>query len=199
MHLNEKQKLVVETLDKNIFLIASAGTGKTAVLSERVYNILSQNLAKEEEVLCITFTNKAAKEMKDRIEFRLGGSVKCTIKTFHSFCLEVIRENAKNRMDIPSDFIVVDEEDAREAVKKIASIQASGYDKNFIDIAMIHKFIDTVKDYRLKNNFFSEDEESDYKNCIKDLELNNIEILMECFKDNKYFNKNLKDYMIKYG
>lgn len=199
MEFNQKQKIITEVLDRNIFLTSSAGTGKTAVLSERVYNIISKKLANEDEILCITFTNKAAKEMKDRIEKRLGGSTKCTIKTFHSFCLEIIRSNAKNKTDIPINFIVVDEEDAREAVKKISAIQATGYDRSFINVAMIHKFIDIVKDFRLKNNLFSDDEETDYKSCIKALEINNKEVLNECFRDNRNFNKRLKDYMINFG
>lgn len=199
MDFNEKQNKVIQTLDKNIFLTSSAGTGKTAVLAERIYNIINKGLATEEEILCITFTNKAAKEMKNRIEEKLGGSSKCTIKTFHSFCLEVIRNNAKNKTDIPSDFIIVDEEDAREAVKKISTIQASGYDKVFINVAMMHKFIDKVKEYRLKGNYFTDDEEIDYKNSIKNLLTNDRESLDDCFKDNNSFNKRLKEYMISYG
>ena len=200
MKLNQKQELVVNTLDKNIFLIASAGTGKTAVLSERVYNIIKQKVAKEEEILCITFTNKAAKEMKERIESRLGGSVKCTIKTFHSFCLEVMRSNVKDKTDIPTDFNVVDEEDAREAVKKISMIQARGYEKSFINIGMIHKFIDVIKSYRLKWDFFSDDDAIDYRKCIKNLsDAANKEILIGCFKEKGFINKKLMEYMVAYG
>lgn len=199
MDFNEKQNKVIQTLDRNIFLTSSAGTGKTAVLTERIYNIIHKGLATEEEILCITFTNKAAKEMKNRIEERLDGASRCTIKTFHSFCLELIRNNAKDKTDIPSDFIVVDEEDAREAVKKIAAIQASGYDRSFINIAMMHKFIDKIKEYRLKQNYFTDDEEIDYKNSIKNLETNDKSSLDDCFKDNGSFNGRLKQYMINYG
>ena len=200
MNLNEKQLIIANTLDKNIFLAAPAGTGKTKVLSERVFNIIEKNLAKEEEVLCITFTNKAAKEMKERIENRLGGSTKCTIKTFHSFCLEVIRNNAKNNTDISTDFVVFDEEDGREAVRKIATIQQSGYDIAFINIAMMHKFINLVKDYRLKWGFLSNDENHDYKVCINNLSQPNFKnLVVDCFKDNGYVNIKLMNYMLTNG
>lgn len=198
--LNEKQQIVSETLDRNIFLSAPAGTGKTGVLSERIFNIINKGFAKEEEILCITFTNKAAKEMKDRIEKKLEGSTKCTIKTFHSFCLDVVRNNAKDNTDISTDFVVFDEEDAREAVRKIATIQLKGYDRGFIDVFMIHKFIDLVKDYRLKWNFLSADDDKDYRRCINDLSKGNFKsILADCFKAKGRLNVRLMNYIIANG
>lgn len=65
--LNSEQKQVVENLEDNIALLAPAGTGKTNTLAFRVANIIYNNKCKPEEILCLTFTNKAAKEMKDRI------------------------------------------------------------------------------------------------------------------------------------
>lgn len=200
MILNKKQQEVVNTIDKNIFLVAPAGTGKTRVLSERVYNIINKGLVKEEEILCITFTNKAAKEMKERIEQKLGGSTKCTIKTFHSFCLEVIRNSAKNKTDISTDFVVFDEEDAIEAVRKISTIQQKGYNKAFIDVSMIYKFIELVKSYRLKWGFLSDDEEHDYKLCIDNLSKPAFKsVVADCFKTNGHVNIKLMHYMIDYG
>lgn len=200
MRLNKKQSIVSETLDRNVFLVAPAGTGKTGVLSERVFNIIDKGLAKEEEILCITFTNKAAKEMKDRIEKKLEGSTKCTIKTFHSFCLEVIRNNAKDNTDISTDFVIFDEEDTRESVRKIATIQLKGYDRSFIDISMMHKFIDVVKEYRLKWDFLSDDENLDYKICINNLSQASFKsILSKCFRSNGRMNIRLMNYMIGCG
>ncbi|MGL5066329.1 MAG: 3'-5' exonuclease [Sarcina sp.] len=200
MKLNDKQSIVANTLDKNIFLAAPAGTGKTNTLSERVFNIIDKNLAKEEEILCITFTNKAAKEMKERIEKRLDGSTKCTIKTFHSFCLEIVRNNAKNKTDIATDFVVFDEEDAREAVRKISTIQQKNYNKSFVDIPMMHKFIDFVKDFRLKLNFVSEDETHDYKVCIENLKQSSFRTqVADCFKANGHVNMRFMDYMLENG
>lgn len=200
MRFNKKQIIVSETLDRNIFLVAPAGTGKTGVLAERIFNIIDRGIAKEEEILCITFTNKAAKEMKDRIEKKLEGSAKCTIKTFHSFCLEVVRNNAKNNTDISTGFVVFDEEDARESVRKIATIQQKGYDRSIIDISMMHKFIDLVKSYRLKWDIFTNDENQDYKKCINKLSQKSFKsILADCFRGRGRVNIRLMNYMIGYG
>ena len=110
MILNAKQKEVVNELDKNILLLASAGTGKTDVLSKRIANIINQGKAKSSEILCITFTNKACREMQDRIETVVGANAKdISIKTFHSFCFDVIKEQAKKRTDIFTDFLIFDE------------------------------------------------------------------------------------------
>lgn len=200
MRLNKKQIIVSETLDRNIFLIAPAGTGKTGVLTERVFNIIDRGFGCEEEILCITFTNKAAKEMKERIEKKLERSPKCTIKTFHSFCLEVVRNNSKYNTDISTNFVVFDEEDARESVRKIATIQLNGYDRSFMDVSMIHKFINLVKEYRLKWNFLSGDDEQDYKICINNLSQGSFKnILLDVFKSNGRINIKLMNYMIRYG
>ena len=200
MELNKKQNIVANTLDKNIFLVAPAGTGKTNTLSERVFNIIKKEIAKEEEILCITFTNKAAKEMKDRIEKRLNGPVKCTIKTFHSFCFEVVKRNAKEKTDISTDFVIFDEEDAREAVRKISDIPQSGYNKSFIRVALIQKFIDYVKAMRLKWNFISDDEEKDYSLCFKNLRtLAFRDNVTDCFKENGHVNMRLMNYMLEHG
>lgn len=200
MELNEKQSMVANTLNRNIFLAAPAGTGKTNTLSERVFNIIDKNLASEEEILCITFTNKAAKEMKDRIEKRLNGPVKCTIKTFHSFCLEVVKRNAKDKTDLATDFVVFDEEDAREAVRKISVIQRPGYNSGIMRIALIQKFIDHVKDMRLKWGFISEDEEKDYGLCLQNLREPLFKSrVMECFKENGHVNMRLMNYMLEQG
>ena len=72
LNLNAKQRSVAEKLDSNILLTAPAGTGKTDTLAYRIANILDAGRAEPEEVLCLTFTNKACQEMRDRIELRAG-------------------------------------------------------------------------------------------------------------------------------
>ena len=72
MELNAEQKAVVETLQENILLTASAGTGKTNTMAARISRIVGEGLAKAEEILCLTFTNKACKEMRERISFLLS-------------------------------------------------------------------------------------------------------------------------------
>ena len=71
--LNGVQQLVADNLDENILLVASAGTGKTNTLAIRIANILSKHRCAPEEILCLTFTNKACKEMRDRVATRIPG------------------------------------------------------------------------------------------------------------------------------
>ena len=198
--LNLKQKQVAEKIDKNILLAAPAGTGKTNTLSERVFNIINNNVAKEEEILCITFTNKAAKEMIDRIEKRLNGPVKCTIKTFHSFCLEIVRSNAKKSTDIATDFIIFDEEDAKEVINKIAGMRiSSAFNYAHMNSSMLQKFIDLVKNYRLQFGFIHNDDKDDYRKTIDNLNSVKRSKLCDCFKDSSGTNMHLMKYLLKLG
>ena len=109
INLNEEQQKVVNEQKNNIILLASAGTGKTNTLAERVTSIIKNGNSKPSEILCITFTNKACKEMSDRVMKIVGGEAKdITIRTFHSFCFDVVRTYAKRNTDIFSDFKIFD-------------------------------------------------------------------------------------------
>ena len=186
---NKEQKELIDELDKNILLIAPAGTGKTEAISERIVNIIRNNKAKPNEILCITFTNKACKEMKERIEKAVSKDSKnITVKTFHSFCLEIIKDNAKRKTDIFTDFTVIDEEDSKEIIEKI---------NNVFSIKSMYDFISMVKDTRIKLNYITEDTVNDYKRVIKYLfnekgeEIKEICTLKERYErvlDNNLFN-----------
>ena len=150
MNLNEKQQQVVNELDENILLLASAGTGKTETLSNRIVNIIETKKAKLDEILCITFTNKAAKEMETRIKSTVKKDAnKITIKTFHSFCFDIIKREAKKHTDIFTDFIVFDEDDCKEIIKSII-------EKRF-SIKLLQSLINFIKEETLKKNVSYED------------------------------------------
>ena len=159
MSLNKEQEIIVNELKENIILLASAGTGKTETLARRVANIIKNNKANADEILCITFTNKACKEMKERVENIVGfeGS-KVNVKTFHSFCFEIMKLQAKKRTDIFTDFVVFDEDDCIEIIKTCNFL-------NFPTI-LIQRFIDFVKLERARRNIYSEDEKKDYEEVI---------------------------------
>ncbi len=136
--LNPRQKQVVEQLDKNILLIASAGTGKTNVIAWRIANIIQQGKAEPREILCLTFTNRACREMKDRIFSIVGKPAPgITVKTFHGFCYSIIRE-CKDKTDLPEDFLIFDEEDCREIIAKISPGFYSTALQNVIDYIKEH-------------------------------------------------------------
>lgn len=159
MSLNQEQALVVNELEKNILLIASAGTGKTNTLSSRISNIIKSKKVNAEEILCITFTNKACAEMRDRIENIVGDSAKdITIRTFHSFCFDLIKSEAKKRTDVFTDFLVFDEEDCKEIIK-----ECNVYN---YPINKLQQFIELVKIERAKLNLKEEDLLKNYNEVV---------------------------------
>ena len=160
MTLNKEQALVVNELENNILLLASAGTGKTNTLSSRISNIINLKKATPKEILCITFTNKACAEMRDRIEDVVGDSAKdITIRTFHSFCFDLIKSEAKKRTDIFTDFIVFDEEDCKEIIKEC----------NFYNypVNKLQQFIELVKIEKSRLNLSGEDLLKTYNEVVK--------------------------------
>ncbi len=97
IRLNENQKEAVEYSGGDLLIIAGAGTGKTAVLTQRILNIIKKGLAKPSEILALTFTEKAAQEMQERIDMEMEyGYDEPTISTFHSFCDRILREDGFN-------------------------------------------------------------------------------------------------------
>ena len=121
--MNEQQKQAVKYTGGPLLVLAGAGSGKTKVLTHRVAYFIAKNLIKPENALLLTFTNKAANEMKIRI-LDLVNSQQLTVNsspvvgTFHSFCAKVLRIDGKY-IGIPVNFIIYDEEDQKDAVKQI--------------------------------------------------------------------------------
>lgn len=95
--LNENQKKAVEFNQGDLLIIAGAGTGKTAVLTQRIIHIIKNEWAKPSEILALTFTEKAAQEMQERVDVEMEyGYEEPTISTFHSFCDKILREDGYN-------------------------------------------------------------------------------------------------------
>ncbi len=120
-NLNEKQLLAVTTTDGPLLVLAGAGTGKTSVLTTRIAHILNNQLAQPWQILALTFTNKAANEMKNRLSNMsdgawYSGDIWCG--TFHSMCLRILRSNA-SRLGMRNDFLIYDDEDQRRVIKSI--------------------------------------------------------------------------------
>ncbi|MCP4706559.1 MAG: UvrD-helicase domain-containing protein, partial [candidate division Zixibacteria bacterium] len=116
-NLNPKQKEAVMTTDGPLLIIAGAGSGKTRVLTSRVAHILNCGLAEPYNIMAVTFTNKAAREMKERIENLLeGNTYGLTVSTFHSFCAMLLRREA-TAIGYPTNFVIYDEDDAKSLVK----------------------------------------------------------------------------------
>jgi DNA helicase-2/ATP-dependent DNA helicase PcrA len=95
--LNPEQRLAVETLDGPVLVLAGAGTGKTRVLTTRIAHILATGRARANEILAVTFTNKAAREMKSRVGLMVGQVVEGMpwLGTFHSIGSKILRRHAE--------------------------------------------------------------------------------------------------------
>ena len=116
-NLNPVQKEAVMTTEGPLLIVAGAGSGKTRVLTTRVAHILNRHLAAPYNILAVTFTNKAAREMKERIDSLLeGNTFGLSISTFHSFCALMLRREA-SAIDYPSNFVIYDEDDSKTLVK----------------------------------------------------------------------------------
>ena len=117
--LNQKQKEAVETLEGPVLVLAGAGTGKTRVLTTRLTHILNKKLAKPWEILAVTFTNKAANEMKKRVQELLKIDIeRLWIGTFHSSGLKILRKYSE-LCNLKSDFTVIDTDDQLRLIKQI--------------------------------------------------------------------------------
>ena len=116
--LNEEQKEAVEYLNGPLLVLAGAGSGKTKVLTSRIAYLIDKGIDPY-NILAITFTNKAAAEMKQRVVKLIGGeALSMQISTFHSFGLKIIRSNS-GYLGLDSNFAIFDTEDSITAVKRV--------------------------------------------------------------------------------
>jgi DNA helicase II / ATP-dependent DNA helicase PcrA len=122
--LNPEQREAVETLDGPVLVLAGAGTGKTRVLTTRIAHILSLNRARPSEILAVTFTNKAAREMKLRIGSMVGQAVEGMpwLGTFHSIGVKILRRHAE-LAGIKSDFTILDTDDQIRLLKQLIAAE----------------------------------------------------------------------------
>lgn len=116
-NLNEQQKEAVTTTEGYIRVIAGPGTGKTRVIANRYAYLVDVAGISTKNILCVTFTNKAANEMKKRIRSLIGDSDLGMICTFHSFCVQLLKEDC-HVVQYPSRFYIIDEEDAKSILKE---------------------------------------------------------------------------------
>lgn len=183
---NKKQQQVINELNQNILLSAGAGTGKTNVLSYRVANILNKNRANADEILCLTFTNKACRELKNRITSQLDFEIanKITIRTIHGFAYQVITTTAKKAQTIFKEFVIFDDEDQKTLIRQtIANFSKA----RALDIQYIVNCIEQLKQERALKHIYTEDIEADYTT-----------IFHQHLKFNKTFNQQQSDNLIKF-
>lgn len=146
--LNPAQRAAVEAMDGPVLMLAGAGTGKTKALTCRIAHLLTCGRARPNEVLAVTFTNKAAREMKERIGHLLGQTVEGMpwLGTFHSVCVKLLRRHAE-LVGLKSNFTILDTDDQIRLLKQL--IQAADIDEKRWPARMLAGIIDGWKNRAL--------------------------------------------------
>ena len=118
--LNPAQREAVEALDGPVLMLAGAGTGKTKALTSRIVHLLNTGRARPNEILSVTFTNKAAREMKNRVGTLLGMQIEGMpwLGTFHSICVKLLRRHAE-LVRLKSNFTILDMDDQNRLIKQL--------------------------------------------------------------------------------
>lgn len=145
-NLNPEQRLAVETTQGPLLVLSGAGTGKTKVLTTRLAYILSTMKAAPHNCLVVTFTNRAAKEMKSRVADMIGPMADSVwLGTFHSVCIKILRVHAE-LVNLRSNFTILNEDDQKRLIKQI--LEAEGIDeKKYPPQA----FVDRISRWKDKN------------------------------------------------
>jgi DNA helicase II / ATP-dependent DNA helicase PcrA len=118
--LNEQQQAAVKHTEGYVRVMASAGSGKTRTLTSRYCYLVNEAGIAPGNILCVTFTNRAANEMKFRVRRQLGDMDLGYICTFHAFCVQLLKEDI-NVLNYPKNFVIIDTEDEREILLRIFS------------------------------------------------------------------------------
>ena len=157
--LNSAQKSAVETLEGPVLILAGAGSGKTRTLTHRIANLIAHGV-QPANILAVTFTNKAANEMKERIANIVGEPAKdIWMGTFHSICVKILRKHIE-KIGFDSSFIIFDTQDQKSLIKKcLKELQID--DKKFSE-KMIQAEISNAKNEMLEPEEYSKRTHGDF-------------------------------------
>ena len=181
--LNDKQKEAVKWPDGPLLVLAGAGSGKTRVLTTKLAYLVNEKEVNPYNILAITFTNKAAKEMKERAFKMLGSDAyKMQISTFHSLGLLLIRENY-DKLGFDKNFTILDSDDSLTIIKKI--LKEMNLDPKVYNPRAIRNKISSAKNELMDSNYYSRFANSEYE-----------EIVLEVFRkyEKKVFKNNSMDF-----
>jgi DNA helicase II / ATP-dependent DNA helicase PcrA len=165
--LNEPQREAVTHGEGPLLILAGAGSGKTRVLAHRIAFLIYTDQAQAGEILAITFTNKAANEMRERVERLLGHSTRAMwVMTFHAACARILRAEAQ-RLGYTRQFTIYDQADARRLTKR--SADAIGVDPKRFTPAAIHNQISAAKNQLIDADAYRQRVGSQYEEMIADV------------------------------
>ena len=165
--LNERQREAVLYNDGPLLIIAGAGAGKTKTLTTKIAYLIENKNVAPENILAITFTNKAAKEMKDRLFKTIGQTAKyLQVSTFHSFGLKLLRENY-DALGYDKNFVIMDSDDSLTVVKKI--IKDIGYDPKIYNPRAIRNKISSCKNEMTSPEAYERYAASDFEKVVQEV------------------------------
>lgn len=163
-NLNDKQREAVLYNNGPLLIIAGAGAGKTKTLTTKIAYLIEESITTPYNILAITFTNKAAKEMKDRLGVLIGDlAKKVQVSTFHSFGLKLLKENY-NLLGYDRNFVIMDSDDSLTVVKKI--IKDLGYDPKIYNPKAIRNKISSCKNEMISAKAYERFAVSDYEQVV---------------------------------
>ena len=136
--LNPAQRDAVETVEGPLLIVAGPGSGKTRVITHRIAWLVRAQGVSPYRILAMTFTNKAAREMRERLGRLVGGhSDALTVGTFHSFCARLLRRDGEH-LELPRNYVIYDDDDQMTAIREC--IEDAGYDpKRFVPRAVLSR------------------------------------------------------------
>jgi len=187
INLNEKQLNAVKTTEGYVRVIAGAGSGKTKALTSRFAYIVKYLGINSSNIMCVTFTNKAAQEMKKRVKKLIGDSFDISlITTYHGFCVKFLREDI-NKIFYPKGFLILDTEDQKTILRNIYTelnitsrdlsfkqvfkyISNSKKGLDYLNYVLQNKTIETNKDDKLLNTIFQKYLEKQKRNYALDFD-----------------------------
>ena len=147
--LNEQQLEAVNHIDGPLLVLAGAGTGKTKVLTSRIANIILNNHALPAQIMAVTFTNKAAREMRQRVENMVNNISGMQIGTFHAISARILR-NHYSYAGLQNNFIIIDIDDQFRLIKKL--LAENHYDEKKVPVKNIAHIISSWKDKAITSN-----------------------------------------------
>ena len=158
--LDEFQKAAAENLNNQLLIVAGPGSGKTTVLTRRIANLISENNIPADNCLAITFTRRAADEMRRRLEKLISGkAAEINIHTFHSLCFEILKENYK-KAGLSEDFGVISEQE-KALYEQIPDNMVEFDDLIRLTVKLFEENPDIKEFYRLQYKYVSVDEYQD--------------------------------------
>ncbi|MFC4182933.1 DNA helicase PcrA [Saccharococcus thermophilus] len=166
-NLNKEQQAAVKTTEGPLLIMAGAGSGKTRVLTHRIAYLMAEKHVAPWNILAITFTNKAAREMKERVQALLGGAAEeVWISTFHSMCVRILRRDI-DRIGINRNFSILDTTDQLSVIKNI--LKEKNIDPKKFEPRAILGTISSAKNELLTPEKFAKRASSYYEKIVSDV------------------------------